>query len=319
MPSLAELRAQLATEDANLVEANEILDMMPENEEAIEIKEQVLARKKNIEDKIAQLSNTQTASTPSNLTTSTATKGTDSPAPKPHEEERRVYKVGENVTAKYTGDGQFYPATIVSVMGSSSAPVYTVRFKGYEGTETVRAHQIRVQAQSNPLKRKADDAPAVSSPAPTPAPASNGSVLSAPANINPELASQLRQDQNKSADDATAEKKPKKKNKVTQALEKQKSSWQDFQKKSVGSKVGKAVNKESMFRTGDNPLAKVGFSGSGKTMTKDVVKEKHKFQGMEEERAQERAQESSRRYDSYDRRNDGYGRRDDGYGGRRNW
>ncbi|PNS15044.1 Splicing factor spf30 [Sphaceloma murrayae] len=284
MPSLAELQAQLALEDANLTEANEILELMPDNEDAIDIKHQVLARKKDLEDKIAQLSNHRAAPALPAKTTPVINASENTPKTVP-DEERRIFKIGENVTAKYAGDGQWYPATITSVQGSSSNPIYTIKFKGYDEQETIPAHRIRAQAHSNPLKRKADDVAAVSSPAPTGLAAPNGSVLSAPANIDGELASQLKKDQNKALDaDALERPKKKKVNKAAQALEKGKSNWQDFKSKSAGSKVGKAVNKESMFRTGDNPLAKVGFVGSGKTMTKDVVKGKHKYEALEDDR-----------------------------------
>ncbi|KAG8629566.1 hypothetical protein KVT40_003431 [Elsinoe batatas] len=270
MPALGELQALLRQETDNLREVDEILEMAPDSEDAIQLKEQVLERKKDLEDKIAKLSNNQTAPITSNKN--------PSPPSKP-EEAQRIYKVGETVTAKYQGDGQFYPATIVSVMGSSTAPIYTIKFKGYEGTETVRGHQIRSTSHSNPLKRKADETVAAYNPPPAVPPSSSGSVLSAPASIDPELASKLKANGDGDAAEAGAEKPKKKKvNKVAQALEKQKSSWQDFQKKSAGSKVGKAVNKESMFRTGDNPLAKVGFVGSGAKMSADAVKQKYKYE-----------------------------------------
>ncbi|KAF4554322.1 Hypothetical protein D9617_4g000750 [Elsinoe fawcettii] len=275
MPSFGELNALLRQENDNLREVDEILEVAPDNEDAIQLKQEVLDRKKDIEDKIAKLSNNRTASTPAPVSESTPVQ--ESPSNKP-EEQRRIFRVGESVTAKYQGDGQFYPATIVSVMGSSNAPIYTIKFKGYEGTETVRGHQIR--SQSNPLKRKADEPVAAYNPPPAVPPTSSGSVLSAPASIDPELASKLKEG-DKSVDPGAEKPKKKKVNKVAQALEKQKSSWQDFQKKSAGSKVGKAVNKDSMFRTGDNPLAKVGFVGSGTKMSADVVKQKHKYEGDE--------------------------------------
>ncbi len=51
-----------------------------------------------------------------------------------------------------SGDKGFYPARITSVTGSSTAPIYTVKFKSYDTVETLRARDIRPVVQ----KRKAD-------------------------------------------------------------------------------------------------------------------------------------------------------------------
>lgn len=152
-----------------------------------------------------------------------------------------------------SGDKGFYPARITSVTGSSTAPIYTVKFKSYDTVETLRAKDIRPVAQ----KRKADGT-AVSSTtsgiggsAATANPASltptstsnNGIVLSAAADMYPQA-----QAANMAAADANDEKpRPKfKKIKATKELEKGKNKWQEF---SAKGKFGKAVKKDSMFRT----------------------------------------------------------------------
>lgn len=183
-----------------------------------------------------------------------------------------VYQVNDNVTAKWlSGDRGFYPARITSVTGSSTNPIYTVKFKSYDTVETLRAKDIRPTAQ----KRKADGsvapgnnssavpvtysptttgAGASASPSGTPGhPASSatggggssGVVLSAAASLYPQA-----QQANKGGDQAGEEKPAKKfkKIKATKELEAGKSKWQEFNAKG---KLGKSKKKDSMFRTPD--------------------------------------------------------------------
>lgn len=158
------------------------------------------------------------------------------------------YAVNDTVLAKWvTGDKGFYPARIMSVTGSSTQPIYTVKFKSYDEVETLRARDIKPATN----KRKADGAPAsgagpVASPltpgTPSfPAAASNdGIVLTGAPSVYPQA-----------AEDKAGEEKPVKKFKkikATKELEKGKSAWQNFTAKG---KVGKSAKKDSMFRTPD--------------------------------------------------------------------
>lgn len=163
------------------------------------------------------------------------------------------YKVNDNVMAKWlSGDKAFYPARITSITGSSTAPIYVVKFKSYDTSEQLRAKDIRPVAQ----KRKADGTP-VGNPAaagagaqqPPPAPpmstSTNPGVISAAASINPELAQKSREEALANAADA----KPKpKKIKAKKELEAGKSKWQEFNNKSKFAKTNK-TKKDSMFRT----------------------------------------------------------------------
>lgn len=166
------------------------------------------------------------------------------------------FRVNDNVLAKYAGDKQYYEARIISITGSSAAPIYTVNFKGYTGTETLRHNDLRSlpsASSSNAHKRKADGSPAVStSTTPTVSTPIPG-VISAEANINPALASAVRKDQIKPLD---ADKKPAKKVKTSKALESSKNNWKAWQSKAATGKASKIVQKESMFRTGDAPTAR---------------------------------------------------------------
>lgn len=153
------------------------------------------------------------------------------------------YQVNDTVMAKWlSGDKGFYPARITSITGSSSAPIYIVKFKSYDNTETLRSRDIKPMSN----KRKADGPPSASTAAaPPPAP---GVVSSAGATVYPEA----KKEAEKSAD---GPKPPKaKKIKAKKELEAGKNKWQEFNSKS---KFGKSNKKESMFRTPD------GVNGRG--------------------------------------------------------
>ncbi|OLN95993.1 Splicing factor spf30 [Colletotrichum chlorophyti] len=191
-----------------------------------------------------------------------------------------TYQVNDTVMAKWaSGDRGFYPARITSITGSSTAPIYIVKFKSYDNTETLRAKDIRPMSN----KRKADGAPA-SGPSgaqqaaqPTPprqAAPSNGVVTSAAASLYPDQQAKMEAEKN-----AADLKPPKpKKIKATKELEKGKSKWQEFNSKS---KFGKQ-KKESMFRTPDGVHGRVGFTGSGQAMRKDPTRSRHIYQQNDE-------------------------------------
>lgn len=159
------------------------------------------------------------------------------------EEAPANYQVNDTVLAKWlSGDKGFYPARITSITGSSTAPIYIVKFKSYDNTETLRSKDIRPVSN----KRKADGPPAASAP---PAP---GVVSSAGATVYPDA----KKDADKNNDPA---KPPKpKKIKAKKELEAGKNKWQDFNSKSKFDKT----KKDSMFRTPD------GVNGRGKLVDK---------------------------------------------------
>jgi survival-of-motor-neuron-related-splicing factor 30 len=179
------------------------------------------------------------------------------PAVEEKEEPAAVtYQVNDTVLAKWvSGDKAFYPARITSITGSSTAPIYIVKFKSYDTTETVRAKDIRPIAN----KRKADGTPASGTPSngttlspsrsSTPAMAS-GVIASAAASMYPE--GQAAKEAEKAGADGLP--KPKaKKIKANKELEAGKNKWQDFNSKS---KFGKSHKKDSMFRTGEGVNAR---------------------------------------------------------------
>lgn len=174
-------------------------------------------------------------------------------APPPPEEPEvpTSFSVNDMVLAKWhSGDKGFYPARITSITGSSTSPVYIVKFKNYDTTETLRAKDIKPIV--NPNKRKADGTPVVAS---VPTPPSTSNVISAAADIDPELAQQSKREPSKVSDGPTRPAKVPKKIKAKKELDDGKKKWQDFAAKG---KFGKAAKKESMFRTPD------GVNGRGK-------------------------------------------------------
>jgi survival-of-motor-neuron-related-splicing factor 30 len=172
---------------------------------------------------------------------------------KPREPEKPIsYSVGDVVEAKWT-DKHFYKAKITMVTGSNDNPKYLVRFADYPDTVTVDRWAVRPLADhSYDKKRKAE------------------SVLQPAATVTSPTTAVTTVTKLNTGKDGTEEAPPGKKfrkiasNKKLQA---NKNAWQAFQQK--GPKI---VKKESMFRTGNNPGARVGFTGSGGGMRKDVTR-----------------------------------------------
>lgn len=207
-----------------------------------------------------------------------------------------AFKVNDTVLAKWiSGDKAFYPARITAITGSSAAPVYNVTFKSYDNSETLRAHDIK-PISNDFRKRKADESAAAGSSSPAPSSHHSG-VISAAANINPDLATQARKEPSLVSDGPTRPAKVARKVKANKELEAGKSKWQDFTSKG---KFGKTVKKDSMFRTGESINARgmlwdclvlkyhtncisVGFVGSGQSMRKDPTRTRHIYQPGEED------------------------------------
>ncbi|KAB5583043.1 hypothetical protein GE09DRAFT_947260 [Coniochaeta sp. 2T2.1] len=196
-----------------------------------------------------------------------------------------AYQVNDTVLAKWvSGDKGFYPARITAVTGSSTKPMYTVKFKSYDTIETLGARNIRPVSGSGSTgagggagagaaqKRKADDDAQATHAHQSSTSSGNGVVKSAPATVYPAV-------------EKTDEEKPVKKFKkikATKELEKGKSKWQEFNAKVAGGKLGKG-KKESMFRTPEGVGGRVGFVGSGQTMRKDPTRTRHIYQPAEDQ------------------------------------
>lgn len=189
------------------------------------------------------------------------------------------YAVNDTVLAKWvSGDKGFYPARITAVTGSSTQPVYTLKFKSYDTVETLRAKDIKPVTN----KRKADGTGASAAAAGPSAGSAAGSSVASPntATSSPGASSFSSANSAAAASNngivlqsapsvypqaeqqpADGEKPAKKfkKIKATKELEKGKNKWQEFTSKG---KFGKAAKKDSMFRTPDGVHGRGAYLGA---------------------------------------------------------
>ncbi|KAK2461864.1 hypothetical protein APHAL10511_006327 [Amanita phalloides] len=168
-----------------------------------------------------------------------------------------VWSAGAECLAKYSTDGQWYPARITSLGGSAENRVYSIVFKGYNTTELVKSTDLK------PL----------------------------PPNYAATIPSSSTKRKLTKVEEEERERKKKKNEKklearAAKAKEQQmkQATWQKFAKKSEKKGVHIAgVAGTSIFRTPDNPMGKVGVTGSGKGMTEVALRTKHKFAATDED------------------------------------
>ncbi|KAJ7925854.1 hypothetical protein B0H13DRAFT_1102923 [Mycena leptocephala] len=157
---------------------------------------------------------------------------------------------GDECLAKYSGDGSWYPARITSVGGSTDNRVYSVVFKGYNTTEQVKSSEVK------------------------PMPASHAFVTPASNKRKLTKAEEEEREKKKKKNEKKVEAKAAKAKEQTA----KQATWQKFAKKSEKKGVHIAgVAGTSIFKTPDNPLGRVGVTGSGKGMTEVAIQAKHKF------------------------------------------
>jgi hypothetical protein len=173
----------------------------------------------------------------------------------------QTWAAGDECLAKYSGDGGWYPARITSLGGSTDNRVYSIVFKGYNTTELVKAGEIKslpVNAYSN-----------YGSAAPIPS--------------NKRKLSKLEEEEKEKKKKKNEKKVEAKAAKAKEQNQKQ-ATWQKFAKKSEKKGVHIAgVAGTSIFKTPDNPLGRVGVTGSGKGMTEVASRSKHKFMEKDED------------------------------------
>ncbi|KZP31293.1 hypothetical protein FIBSPDRAFT_1037743 [Athelia psychrophila] len=168
----------------------------------------------------------------------------------------KTWAAGDDCLAKYSADGGWYPARVTSLGGSTENRVYSIVFKGYETTELVKA----------------------------------GEIKTLPANYATTMPSASNKRKLSKAEEEEKERKKKKnekklETKAAKAKEQnnKQATWQKFAKKSEKKGVHIAgVSGTSIFKTPDNPLGRVGVTGSGQGMTEVAVRGKHKFVPGEE-------------------------------------
>lgn len=149
----------------------------------------------------------------------------------------KTFVAGDDCLAKYSGDGQWYPARVASVGGSTENRQYSVVFKGYNSTELVNASQIK----------------------PLPGNYSGGNAGGAGSGSGVGVKRKLTK-----AEEEEREKKKKKnekklENKAAKAKEQteKQATWQKFAKKSEKKGIHIAgVSGTSIFKTPDNPMGR---------------------------------------------------------------
>ncbi|TEB34955.1 hypothetical protein FA13DRAFT_1625165 [Coprinellus micaceus] len=170
---------------------------------------------------------------------------------------QHAWSAGDDCLARYSGDGQWYPARITFVGGGSENRVYSIVFRGYNTTELVKSHELKPFSSSQ-------------------AGGATGGGHGAG----------TKRKLTKDEEEEREKKKKKNEKKLAMKAEKAKEqqekqhSWQKFAKKSE--KKGQAahiagVTGKSIFKTPDNPLGRVGVTGSGRGMTEVASKAKNKF------------------------------------------
>ncbi|KAF9242878.1 hypothetical protein BU15DRAFT_86670 [Melanogaster broomeanus] len=162
-----------------------------------------------------------------------------------------TWSAGNECLAKYSGDDSFYPARITSVGGSAENPVFSIVFRGYNTTEVVKGSEIK------------------------PLPANHQEKM--PAMPNKRKLNKAEEEERERKKKKNEKKVEAKATKAKEQLAKQ-ATWQKFAKKSEKKGVHIAgVAGRSIFKTPENPLGKVGVTGSGKGMTEVKLIGKHKF------------------------------------------
>jgi survival-of-motor-neuron-related-splicing factor 30 len=86
------------------------------------------------------------SATPSTSTPSSSTAATTSTTSSSTTPAAVAFKAGDPCSCRYS-DGRWYPARITQISGSTTDPVYTVVFKGFDVPETVTSQQIRAASK----------------------------------------------------------------------------------------------------------------------------------------------------------------------------
>ncbi|KAJ2489298.1 hypothetical protein IWW37_004085 [Coemansia sp. RSA 2050] len=157
-------------------------------------------------------------------------------------QQEKEWQVGDECEAKYSGDGKFYVARVVSTESASSG-VYQVSFIGYEkgSLQTTRAQDMREKS------RKTGNS-------------SNRAVPAVATTKDGKIAKKRQGGKNREGGSAVASSQQ---------------AWLKFAKGSGSKKLkAKAINDQSIFKSPDTVGGKVGVTNSGKGMAKNPSKTK---------------------------------------------
>ncbi|KAF8680157.1 Tudor domain [Rhizoctonia solani] len=239
-------RKELETYQVQLSQVEVALASDPDNEELTSLRSELKELISLTEAALTQETSAPTASGSATSAPASSTNNRKQPATP-----AASLQAGDECLAKYSGDGQWYPARIISVGGSDERRVFSIVFKGYNSTELV-------------------DAPSVK---PMPAGGYRGhNAMMNKRKLSPEEEAERERKKKKN------EKKLEVRAQKAKEQNNKQAAWQKFAKKSEKKGVAIAgVQGNSIFRTPDNPHGRVGVTGSGKGMTEYAAREKHKF------------------------------------------
>lgn len=151
---------------------------------------------------------------------------------------------GDDCMAKYSSDGNWYPARITSVGGAEENRVFSVIFKGYNNTEMLKASDLKPLPQSY---------------------LQNSSSSSGPSGVKRKNMSKEEADEVERRKKKNAKKLEVREVKAKEQKAKQ-DSWKKFTNKSAKKGIEIAgVTGRSIFKTPDNPL------GKGEHRRSDVI------------------------------------------------
>lgn len=242
--------SELETYQAQLSQVDTALSSDPTNAE-------LLTLKGELENLISLTKSLAAASTSSSSASTDHAAPTQPTQKKPiarRETESVGYITGQEVLARYS-DGRMYPARIVSIAGDPASPIYTVVYKGYGNTEMLSASSLRPLHSHHPPPLS--ERSTASTVTPPPPPSNDDNTPPPPPPTAPGAG----------ADDK-AKKKYRNEKKLARREEKsaiqieKAASWQKFAAKKKGG------IKESIFRTSDDPYAKVGVTKSSSALQK---------------------------------------------------
>ncbi|KAF9453748.1 hypothetical protein P691DRAFT_755115 [Macrolepiota fuliginosa MF-IS2] len=166
-----------------------------------------------------------------------------------------TWSAGDECLAKYSKDNTWYPARITSLGGSAENRVCSIVFKGYNTTELVKAADLK------------------------PVPSNYSTTVQSSNKRKLTKAEEEERERKKKRNEKKLEVRAAKAKEQTQ----KQASWQKFAKKPKKGVHIAGVSGTSIFKTPDNPLGKVGVTGSGRGMTEVALRTKHKFAAQDDE------------------------------------
>ncbi|KAI9266593.1 hypothetical protein BDA99DRAFT_558656 [Phascolomyces articulosus] len=220
---------------------------------------------------------------------------TSSPTPvlKTHQ-----FSVGQDVMARWSGDGKFYRATITAIGGADQ--VFSVTFRGYADTEMVKAEDVKAldnkkrQGIFEDVSASASSGSIINGATITAAATTtSGATISAAATTTGNIATTGATMTTTSLEDQPSPAKKGRKDKFqpkkkVSEVEVKKNAWLNFasgadSKKKKKKMAAAPINKKSIFKTPDNPAGKVGVVGSGRGMTSFQQRGKHLYNDDKDE------------------------------------